>query len=376
MGKRDDTDDVAAEWAETEDDEGFVTASVGTPQAELTRQVGRAAGTPREDPPTGDEGRTAGATPPKVTGQAETPAKEKAAREKPAKDTAAAEPKPDQSTPEGRKASLQAEINALTREKHQTKAEKEAAAAELAELRAELARAQAEVTAGKRKAPEHEAAAAPKVERKAEPVEDDFEDFRDWVKAHAAWTREQAKLDAEEILASREAAAEAARQTAETTRQSESFVAARRELATHHQARIATYQRAHPEFAPLMDKAAALPTNPAMDEHILHSEMGPALMHYLAEHPEECETIANLGFGPSLIALGKLEGRLEKEAAATAKSGSERRPAVSQAHPPVSPVGGTREIATDDDDGNPLDEEFSPEYVRKMNARDKTLSSV
>ena len=315
------------------------------------------------------------------------PAKEPA-ESKEAKGQPTADPKAKDEgkgkTPAKRLETLQAEINQLTREKHRTAAEKDDAARALATLREEAAELKSEIEearrlrAGGKKAddPAKPEDAKPKPERKAEPQEDDFEDFRDWVKAHAAWVREEAKLDAIEAAEARGKEAESARESAtkeaEEKRAREEFEATRNQLAAKHSARVQAHLKANPGFAKLMEDAGALPTNPAIDEHILHSEMGPALMQYLAEHPDECEAIAALGPGPAIAALGRIEERID-QASKAAKSGSAPKPKpVTRATPPVSPVGGGAEVVDADDDGDAvLDLEFGPEYVRRMNAKDK-----
>lgn len=354
------------DMAEVADDD-FVHVSATTSQAELQRQTGAAG---EEERPDDDQHPGETARPPKPKTPPANTEPGKAEPEKPDEKAPKEAPGKGSKDPEKRVAALKEEIASLTREKHQTRQEKEAAAAELADLRAQLATAKADLADGKGKVPVVPA----QKERAPEPKEDDFEDFRDWVKAHSAWTREQAKLDAEELVAtSRKTADETAKATAEQA-ETERRVAYRRELADKHRARITTYVTEHPEFATLMEQSGALPTNPAIDEHILHSEYGPRLMHYLAAHPEECEELAGLGMGPTLIRLGKLEAAFEREdaaAAAPAHGSGAKRPPVTKAAPPVSPVGGGSEVVDDDDDDTVLDDDFGPEYVRKMNARDR-----
>jgi hypothetical protein len=284
--------------------------------------------------------------------------------------------KADAKTPEGRKAQLQAEINAFVREKHQVVGQTETAKAERAAIQKELDDAKAELDrvtkeletkkGGKADEKKPDAKADAKPADDSEPEEDAFEDFRDWVKAHSAWTLRQATKAADQRFEEHSKKSAEALQDAERKREHDAFVAQRAELAKKHQDRIAQYEAEHPTFKALMESAADLPVNPAIDEHILHSETGPALMRYLAENPEECERISALGWGPTLVELGKIEATK----LGSAKSGSDpaRRPAT-KAAPPVSPVGGSSAVADADDPdlaSMPFDQ-----YVKVMNARDK-----
>lgn len=370
MGK--DTDPITS--ATELEDGDFIHDSVGSSMEDLKAEfaadaAARDAAKPKDDKAGEQDDETEGNTETPATGSPDPKAEKEPAK--------AEEPKkPSPRTPEGKLETLQAQINQLTREKHKTAADRDAAKAELADLQSRAAALRAEIEdKGEKKDEKKADAAPPKVERKPEPQEDDFEDFRDWVKAHAAWTKEEAKLDAQEVIAAERARVSSESKEAQEKAQQEAYVAQRQQLFTEHKARVEAYSLANPEFAKLMEEAGALPTNPMIDEHILHSKNGPALMRYLAEHPDECETIAGLGPGPTLVALGEIEGEIKRTAKDAAKSGSAPKPKpVTRAAPPVNPVGGGAAVVNDDDDGSPLDLEFGPEYVRRMNARDKARS--
>lgn len=351
----------------------FVATSTTTSEADMRKALTA----PASEKTEGTE--TEGETKPEPDGEAKpkeepkpAPGEKKAEEKPPAK--------PDPKTPEGRKSQLQAEINALTREMHRhradvekTRAERAAEERQLTDLRAQLADLQAKLDKAQGgKADEGKAEPEKgKAARVEEPKEEDFDDFRDWVKAHGAWTREQARLDAEEaVAASRQKDTETEREKAEREQKAR-FAADRKQLADQHASRVTAYEAEHPEFAKLMDEAGALPTNDWMDEHILHSEKGPALMQYLAENPEECERISKLALGPTLVALGRIEARLE-QTSETAKSGSApERQATTKARPPVNPVGGTTAVDADAGDDDLATMDFGPEYVRRMNARER-----
>jgi hypothetical protein len=338
-----------------------------TPEAELRKELEQAEtqnGTPADPGLRPRETPEAPADPAPQSGKAPV---DPAAPSKPAE-------KIDPKTPEGRKAQIQAEINALTREKHthkaaaeQTKAERLAEERQLSALRAERDALQREIEAGKGGKPTTEAPAA--TERTPEPQEDDFpDDFREYIKAHAAWVREQAKLDAQEMISARDQASKQTAEEAARERQQQEHAAYRRELADKHAARVKAYEAEHPGFSELITSGSDLPMNEMMTEHILHSESGPALMQYLVEHPEECERIYALPGGPTLVELGKIEGKLSTPA----KSGSGGgRKSVTNAQPPINPVGSSAAAADDSHEKDLANMDFSPEYVRLMNQRDR-----
>jgi hypothetical protein len=337
-----------------------------TPEAELRKELEQSAtqdGTP-SDP---------GLRPRETTETPADPAPQSG--EAPAKPAAPSTEKIDAKTPEGRKAQIQAEINALTREKHthkaaaeQTRAERAAAERELAALRAELDVVKKQIETGKGEKPAAEDSQPAVTDRKPEPAEDDFEDFREYIKAHGAWVREQAKLDAQEIVSARDQASKQTAEEAARERQQQEHVASRRELADKHAARVKAYEAEHPGFSELITSGSDLPMNEMMTEHILHSESGPALMQYLVEHPEECERIYALPGGPTLVELGKIEGKLSTPA----KSGSGGgRKSVTNAQPPINPVGSSAAAADDSHEKDLANMDFSPEYVRLMNQRDR-----
>ena len=331
--------------------DGFVFTSANATEEELQKTVGADA-PPDEGTATSPEPQQVEATPP--ASPAEAPP---------------AVPPPPPKGPEGRKAQLQAEINQLTRSKHQTRAEAEQTQQELAQLRAEKAEIQREIDqarAASRPAPPPEpppeVVAAP---RAPEPVLDDFEDIATWMKAQSQWTREQAKLDAEEILTQREQAAVqqqhlSAREQQEAARQH--YMA---QKWAEHEQRFTAYVEQHPDAVPLFQAAAKLPMSQDHDmlmTHVLHSEKGPEILRFLAEHPTECERIAALPAGPTLIELGRIEERLS-----AVKSGAAQKPRpMSRTSPPITPVGGGADVADDATDLSTLP--FGPEYVRRMNA--------
>jgi hypothetical protein len=238
---------------------------------------------------------------------------------------------------------IQAEIHQLTAQKYASRQELEAARAELQELQA----ARAAVFEAQRQQ-QH----APPPDQK-KPESKDFETFEEYTEALTNWRGEQAERTAvakvteqiEQRFAHERARIDAERRDLET-----------RQTYAQHQSRIEAARASHPDFDEAVSQALDLPTNPMMDTHIIRSPLGGELMHYLATHPDECATIAELPAGPTLVALGRLEARLE-----TAKSGPvSSRPPTSKAQPPIKPVGGSSGSADDIPNGDvSLDEHVS-----------------
>jgi hypothetical protein len=365
----------------TELEHGGFTMVSQTPEAELRRQLEQPDPQPKEGtPPPAISSPGAGAEPQRSTADPQP-----AGDPKRTETAAPADEKPDKRTPEGRVAILRSEINQLTREKHTVNAETARGRTELEELNARIAEARREhdrlsrdIAAGRvdPKAPTDDKPAAAAPARAPEPQEDDFEDFREWVKAHAAWAREQAKLDAQELIeAQQRQAAETEKQRTERE-QTTQREAQQRDVQQKHIERVQAYLTEHPEFAEIMEKAGDLPTNPAIDAHIMHSKYGPRLMRYLAENPEESERLSALGWGPTLVEIGVIEAGFRQAdtsltAPTGAKSGSPEAPVSrTQARPPINPVGGGAPVA-DAGDEDLSNMEFGPRYVELMNERDR-----
>jgi len=248
---------------------------------------------------------------------------------------------------------IQAEIHQLTYQKHQTRTEAEQAREELAQLRAERERIHGEIVARQAQPP---AAAKPK--------SDDFDTFEAYTDALGQFYRDEAKRDAlaeaqqmvQQVLADE-------RQRAQQYQQQQEL----NQVFAQHQTNIDAARAAHPDFDEVV-AGSALPTNPMMETHIPRSPVSGELLHYLATHPDECVQIARMGAGPTLVALGRLEARIEG-----VKSGPPpvRPPVVSRAQRPIKPVGAASATADDAPDATvSLDE-----HVAYWNRRDREVRS-
>lgn len=103
---------------------------------------------------------------------------------------------------------------------------------------------------------------------------------------------------------------------------------------------------------------------------LFESEHPVALTAYLAEHPDETEAILEMSRPRAIRALTLIDSNLGTNAAEGAKSASASPSTapVTRAKAPLRAVGGTR---TSGDSRDPDDLPFGPEYVRRMNERDR-----
>jgi hypothetical protein len=140
------------------------------------------------------------------------------------------------------------------------------------------------------------------------------------------------------------------------------------------QARIADFKSQHDDYESLVQSVQVpndAPSHNALFAHLQFSEMGPQLAYYLAQHEDELQRIYSLPPGFAVAALGKLEGKLESQSVTKSKPAPSTAQAptlvVSNAKPPIKPLGSSPVVADDAPDDMP----FGAEYVRQMNARDR-----
>ena len=239
-----------------------------------------------------------------------------------------------------RQQSIQAKINAARRE--QGDAERAAAAA-----KAELARIQAQT-------------AAPATDTAdPKPTEDQFTDYAEFVDARAAWNarKEFARLSAAEKVQ---------RQQEATTQARDTEV---RALETAHVERYQAFHVEHPEAQALIDAASDpddadqfAPASRPMQDAIVRSPHGPALMLYLAQHPVEARKMAILPPLDAFAAIIRLETTLT--AAPTGPAPALKR---STAPPPIKPVSG---VPTTPDQTVTADTQIE-DFIRLENSRER-----
>lgn len=212
------------------------------------------------------------------------------------------------------------------------------------------------------------AKAKPKTFDKPRPKLEDFDTLEEWQDATVDWSTEKAQFYTDQRLEERLAA---------NNQQNDQQTAQQRLMATHVE-RVKAYSAAHPEFAEAARKAQEdqLPIHDIVMQHILHTELGPHLLHYLADHPDEARELHKMAAGPALTRIGKIEGRIEDRLEAEKKNktgktattdtdqsrtGLNRATAQSpkpktKVEPPIRPVGGSNTKTTQRLDELPYDE--------------------
>jgi hypothetical protein len=180
-----------------------------------------------------------------------------------------------------------------------------------------------------------------------EPSEEDFETYSDYNKALIKWNI-QNELHQEQA-GRRESLARDQAQRAQA------------ELVAAHRARIDEFKSEHEDFEAVIRGPHGAQLTKPMEDTIVNSELGPALMYHLTQNPEEANRIARLHPMMAVKEMGKLEARLE-----TAPTGpvSSADP-VTKAPRPIKPVGGGATAST-----VPLDDMPYQDYRRIMNKRE------
>lgn len=197
-----------------------------------------------------------------------------------------------------------------------------------------------------------------------EPNEDDFAEHAEYVKASARHAARQEFREQQQKVARQTYAHAFAQRVQETLSGYSKRIKAARTADPDFDARISADVDA---LSPSVYLAAGEPLQAGnvIADYIVHSEQAPALKLYLSENPNDFQRIASLG-GPRDVerAMAKLEGRLD---AATAGARVETEE-VSQAKPPLRPVGGSPHTAADVE---PSDDDDFDSWSRKMDAKEK-----
>lgn len=275
---------------------------------------------------------------------AETPAPETPAVEAVAEE-AETEEKPDAASEAGRelakkKQSLQARIDAITREKHDSIRERDVAKAESARLKQEL-----------------DALKAPKAAPAAGSTEK-FESYDTWSATHADGSYEDYLDERTTFNLDKKLAAQ---------RATEASKEAERTASQTHAAFLTRGREKYPDFdaqlQSLMD--AGIQFSEPMSIALVNEPLGPDLLHLLNGDHTEAKKIAGLQHPVAAgVALGKLLAKLE-----TAPPGPVSTPKpLSQAKPVIKPV--TTTPPASDPDELTGEEDFD-EHNRKMNALDR-----
>jgi len=206
----------------------------------------------------------------------------------------------------------------------------------------------------------------------AEPQEGDFEQYRDYVKAQARWEARQEYKEAQRKEADQR---QQQARTQTIIKRVEDFNDRVTKAAEADPTLMEHIDQRLLDLKPSFTLAPNVPATAANDmaQEIVESEHSPALLRYLSEHPEEVASILKLPNSSAVSrAIGRLEAKVSGQGASpeyghTSQIGTEERLnfPVSQAKPPVKPLGGTAQAGDDNiSEDMPFDE-----YLRVMNAR-------
>jgi len=169
--------------------------------------------------------------------------------------------------------------------------------------------------------PSEEAAPKPEAKVEGEPKPEDFDTHADYVKAVTKWTL---KAEAKE---------------AESKKQAETAESEYKKLQSAHIGRLQEFVKTQTDFDGVIADYIAdhgdLKFSDTLEEAILTSDLGPAIVYELARNPEELKRINSLG----VIQAGKEIGKLEAKLAKAQESSKTETKKTTQAPPPVKPVG-------------------------------------
>lgn len=284
------------------------------------------------------------------TGEAE--AKQKADEQK----------QPKSRSLEGRKQTIQEQINELVREKGTNARENAEIKAETARLRAERAAIQREIQEGRpreRQQPDGRQTETDGVQdpawgrtntRDPEPQEDQFDDFGAYVRAQSNW----AAREAVRVQNYRQGEARERGSRAEFEQQRQAGFAGR------YQA----FAQGNATFEAEVNREDLSLTAPMVDV-IKDSDVGPQMMLFLARNPDEVDRLAAMHPVLAYGEMKKHEARLEAAYSGSAQAKSKQ---LSKARPPIRPVDSAGAAS---DDGELPDDLDMDEHIERGNALDK-----
>lgn len=181
---------------------------------------------------------------------------------------------------------------------------------------------------GQSESTESKSVNVPKLPPDPKDPEPDASKFADYVEWQKAWNRWDRRQDQRQETAARAAA----EQQHAAKAKSDSF-----------QARVT---EAKSEFADFDTVAfnKDLPVSPVMADAITDSEIGPKILYHLGKNPAEAARIAKLSAVAQVREIGKLEAKLDADAAGAAEGDDAeepqtKKPAVSKAPVPHKPLG-------------------------------------
>lgn len=139
-----------------------------------------------------------------------------------------------------------------------------------------------------------------------------------------------------------------------------------------HRARIIAAKNADPQFEAKINAAGELMLSQPMIDLVKDSDIGPKLLLYFADHPDETQRLSTLPPAQVIRQLGRLEESLSRSDAAKHVPGPAPSPVISAATTPITPVGGSPIVSDADDE----DEANLPlkKFIAVGNARDPKIT--
>lgn len=194
--------------------------------------------------------------------------------------------------------------------------------------------------------------------RDRRPREEDYRDFSEFSEAIGRWGARQEVRRAE--FTRNQRAEMSDRQRWEAQRQSS--------YAKRYQA----FAKENPDFEQEIDRDDLVLTAPMVDA-IKDSAVGPQMMLHLARNPEDIDRISRLHPVHAFGEMKKIEARLEGAHSGSRQSTTEQPVTHSKARAPIKPV----EHASSRNSGNehdiPDEDVDMDEHIRRMDARDAQL---
>lgn len=282
-------------------------------------------------------------------------------------------PKPDRRTREGRKLSIQQEIDELTTVKHQTKRELDADQAKLTALRSELSALEGRRPTTQERPSPPVAAAAP-----AEDPEPTIEQFAKDADPYTAWLLARGRWGTRQELRAHD---EQQRQRAQATHMD----TLRDECGRNVQERCAAYAKIEPNWhakvdPDMLDALPLINLGPtdkgtylnAIAEVVWTSDR-PAQLLQACSEPDNRQLLSKLPPDEFYRAMGRIEARLE--AASTSGPAPKSPPVITKAKALIKPVSSSPVVSDDGaDDEDDTSEAAVNRHIRMGNQTDPSIN--
>lgn len=188
----------------------------------------------------------------------------------------------------------------------------------------------------------------------AKPAQESFDDYGTFEQKRDEWLEQSGALKREEELIRRQVADRLNEQSAANARSA-------RDLVEGHEGRVAAYRVAHPTYDKDLEAVGDLRPSPLMQQALMEAEDGPAIIHYLAQHPEEAKKLVALSPMSGVTAIGRISASLAAKSQARPNPTAGIPPRISKAPRPQGSVLGSGKganTAVDLDDPNMTQEEY------------------